>query len=529
MAEFWSSLAQGISQRLAALSVGRKIALALALGMGIAALVVATLWLRQPQYQVLFANLNPEDAGSVTAKLKEERVPYLLADGGRSILVPAEKVYDLRLEMANQGLPQGGGVGFEIFDRHSLGTTEFVQKLNYRRALQGELARTISQLMEVEQARVHLVIPEKTLFVQDQEMASASVVLKLGTGRDLKGQQVQGIVHLVASSVEGLKPENITIIDQHGHILSSGAGGSDLQKLTSSQLEYQQVMERDLERRVQTMLEQVLGPQKVIARVSAALDFERVERTEESYDPDTTVVRSEQRAGETSSGVSLTAAGVPGVQSNLPGGTSTSSAASPSQFKRENETINYEINKVTRHVIEPQGKVRRLSVAVLIDGQYRPVPGKPGEREYVPRSPEELSRYQNIVKKAVGYSDERKDQVEVASFPFETTKLAWEGTEEKRRGWELGGMALRYGFALILCGLIFFFLIRPLVRWLTLLTPSAPRVTRELPPTVEELEAALASGSERALGEPPRERVLRLTEADPVRTAQMIRNWLREG
>ncbi|MBI2877620.1 MAG: flagellar M-ring protein FliF, partial [Candidatus Tectomicrobia bacterium] len=527
MAELWSRLVQGISQRLADLSAGKKIVLALTLGMGVAALVVAILWLKRPQYQPLFTNLNPDDAGSVTAKLKEDQVPYRLEDGGRSILVPAERVYDIRLELAGQGLPQGGGVGFEIFDRHNLGTTEFVQKLNYRRALQGELARTISQLEEVDQARVHLVIPEKALFVQDQETASASVVLKLEPGREIKGQQIQGIVHLVSSSVEGLKPERITIIDQRGRILSSGSGESDLQKLTSSQLEYQRLVEREMERQIQSMLEQVLGPQKVIARVSAAMDFDRIERTEESYDPDTTVVRSEQRSNETSNGAGPVPMGVPGVQSNLPGGTPGSSSASPSQYKRENETINYEISKVTRHVIEPMGKIRRLSVAVLIDGKYRPLPNKPGEQEYLPRSPEELSRYQSIVKKAVGYSEERKDQVEVASFPFETTRLAWEGAEEKGKGWEYGRMVLPYGFVLLLCGLIFFFLIRPLIRWLTVPVPVSPRITRELPPTVEELEAALLPGAERALGEPLRERVLRLADADPVRTAQMIRNWLR--
>lgn len=501
-----------------------------------ASVFVMLLWLKRPQYQVLYSHLASEDVGAVVDKLKEQRVAYRLADDGETILVPAEQVYETRMQLASQGLPQGGGVGFEIFDRGGLGTTEFVQKLNYKRALQGELARTIGQLAEVQQARVHLVMPEKSLFVQDQEETTASVVLRLKLGKELKSQQVQGIIHLVASSVDGLKPDRITVIDQRGRILSSGEKEAPFARLTSSQLEFRQSVERDMERRIQSMLEQVVGTGKAIVRVAATLDFEQVERTEESYDPDKTVVRSEQRTGEVSTGSMPFPMGVPGVQSNLPpkaGEEAPSGGAVPSQYKKENEVINYEINKVVRRVVEPLGRVRQFSVAVLIDGKYKPAGGKgekAGELEYIPRGPEELAGYQSLVKKAIGFSEERGDQVEVASFPFESTRLSWESPTAMGEGAarELWDTVLKYGIGMVVLVLILLFVVRPLIRRLT---SSDTLVVREgVPQTVAELEAQLllSEGREVRQTTSSRERILQLTQADPVRTAQLIRAWLRE-
>lgn len=536
MADIWSKLVERVPQRIGSLSLGQKVILTVGLASLMASVFVMLLWLKRPQYQVLYSHLASEDVGAVVDKLKEQRVAYRLADDGETILVPAEQVYETRMQLASQGLPQGGGVGFEIFDRGGLGTTEFVQKLNYKRALQGELARTIGQLAEVQQARVHLVMPEKSLFVQDQEEATASVVLRLKLGKELKSQQVQGIIHLVASSVDGLKPDRITVIDQRGRILSSGEKEAPFARLTSSQLEFRQSVEKDLERRIQSMLEQVVGPGKAIVRVSATLDFEQVERTEESYDPDKTVVRSEQRTGEVSTGSMPFPMGAPGVQSNLPakaGEEAPSGGAVPSQYKKENEVINYEINKVVRRVVEPMGGVRQFSVAVLIDGKYKPAGDKgekAGELEYIPRSPEELTGYQSLVKKAIGFSEERGDQVEVASFPFESTRLSWESPTAMGEGAARGlwDTVLKYGLGMVVLVLILLFVVRPLIRRLT---SSDTLVVREgVPQTVAELEAQLllSEGREVRQTTSSRERILQLTQADPVRTAQLIRAWLRE-
>src|SRR5690349_15119948 len=221
------------------LPIGKRLGILVALAAAVAALVSVTLWTQQPDMQVLFANLATEDAGAIVEKLKEAKVPYELGASGTSILVPSAQVHDLRLQMAGQGLPHGGGVGFEIFDRSTLGMSEFVQKLNYRRALQGELARTITQMPDVARARVHLAVPERRLFSSDHDRPRASVVLSLRASNALSRGQIQGIVHLVASSVEGLQPRDVTVVDGNGRLLSEGGGGEGATRLTGSQLDYQ--------------------------------------------------------------------------------------------------------------------------------------------------------------------------------------------------------------------------------------------------------------------------------------------------
>jgi flagellar basal-body M-ring protein/flagellar hook-basal body protein (fliF) len=285
------------------LPIGKRLGILVALAAGVAALVSVTLWTQQPDMQVLFANLAPEDAGAIVEKLKEAKVPYELGASGASILVPSAQVHDLRLQMAGQGLPHGGGVGFEIFDRSTLGMSEFVQKLNYRRALQGELARTIAQMPDVARARVHLAVPERRLFSADHDRPRASVVLSLRGSNALSRGQIQGIVHLVASSVEGLQPREVTVVDGNGRLLSEGNNGGDgPTRLTGSQLDYQRTLEKDIETRIQTMLERIVGNNKAVVRVSSVLDLRQVEMTEERYDPNGQVARSEQRTQEKANG-----------------------------------------------------------------------------------------------------------------------------------------------------------------------------------------------------------------------------------
>src|SRR6185503_18661980 len=251
-------------------------------------------WVQQPLFRPLFTNLGQQDAASIVEALRAEKVPFQLEDGGRAVLVPAEKLYELRLSLASRGLPEGGGVGFEIFDKQSLGQTDFVQRLNYQRALQGELGRTIGELGGVESARVHLALPERSLFVAEDRRPSASVVVKLVSGRALSPAQIDGIVHLVASSVEGLAAEQVTVVDEGGRMLTQNRPRDETTGVTGTALEYQASLERQLAERVESMLGAVVGRDKTIARVAATVDFSRSERTEESYDPDRTALKTQR-------------------------------------------------------------------------------------------------------------------------------------------------------------------------------------------------------------------------------------------
>ncbi|MBI5748839.1 MAG: flagellar M-ring protein FliF, partial [Nitrospinae bacterium] len=370
MFESLKSFLNQLKETLEKIPAGRRIAIFAAAGIVLTAMIVMIFLAQKQDFQLLYSNLSSEDASAILSKLKDKRIQYKISADGGSIMVPSSNVYELRLQLAGEGLPQGSGVGFEIFDKTSFGMTEFVQKLNYQRAIQGELARTINKFTEVEQSRVHITIPEKVLFKEDQKRTTASVILKLKAGKRLKENQVQGIAHLVASAVEGLDPADITVVDMHGNILSGGRDSSQAAKLTTSQMEYQQNLEKTLESRVQTMLEDVLGRNKAIVRVTADVDFSQVERMEENYDPDSQVARSEQRTEDSSQGAGAVG-GIPGVQSNIPGAMPmTQPAGTPSKSQKTSETINYEINKVVKKVVEPIGKVKRLSVAVMVDGSY---------------------------------------------------------------------------------------------------------------------------------------------------------------
>lgn len=368
-------------------------------------------------FKPLFTNLTGEDAGEIMKKLKDQKVPYQIAADGRALLVPADKVYELRLSLASEGLPQGGGVGFEIFDRKNFGMTEFVQKLNYQRALQGELARTIGQLAGVDQARVHLALPEKSLFKENDKAPTASVVLKMKAERTLRESEVQGIVHLVASSIEGMDTDHVTVLDSRGKVLSKTEAGDAASRMTTAMLETQRNYEKNMEERLQSLLDKVMGSGKSAARVSAAFDFKQVEKYEEKYDPESAAVRSEQRSEE-KGGLASGASGVPGVQTNL-GRVAPGSASANAQGSKSDETMNYELNKFTARTIEPVGTLAKLSVAILVDGKYESAAGGGKDAKYLPRTPEELQQIEAVIKSSVGFNAERGDQVTVVNIPFQ--------------------------------------------------------------------------------------------------------------
>ena len=382
------------------------------LGVGAGTIVGTILlvgWFKAVTYAPLYTDLQPDEAGEVVSYLTDRKIPYRLTDGGTTVEVPSDEVYRTRIALASEGLPRSGNIGYSIFDRNNLGMTDFLQNLNFRRALEGELTRTITQLSEVKAARVHIVMPKDRLFTRDRKEATASVVLKLTSPGSLSKRQLAGITHLVAASVEGLKPQNITVVDYDGNLLTGGRDGDELAGLSASQLEVRQQVERYLEQKAQSMLERVLGPGRSIVRVTADLNFQRVERTAETYDPNAPAVRSEERTRT----------------SNNSSDKAQEASESTEQATSETTITNYELNKTVEHIVNAVGTIERLSVAIMVDGTYEEPEGGAGEGElvYQPRSQEELDRLAAIVRNAVGFDPQRNDQLEIVNIAFDRRNL----------------------------------------------------------------------------------------------------------
>ncbi len=499
------------------------------------ALLWTTFSTNRPDMTTLFSQLNPSDAGTIVEELKSSKIPYRVADGGTRILVPSSVVHETRLRLATRGLPQGGGVGFEIFDRTTIGTTDFVQRLNYQRALQGELSRTIGQIKEVTAARVHLALPQPSVFTEQEKPATASVVLNLRPGGRLTPEQVRGIVHLVSSAVEGLNPDRVTVIDTSGKLIVRPAENG-LSQTSSKQFEMQEGVEADLERRIRTMLEEILGPNKATVRVAAQMDFTSVERTEERFDP-RGVIKSEQRTTETqNSSTTAPAAVAAGAASNVPSETAAQPTSGQNTAKtiKEAETIQYDVGKVFERKVFSPWELKRISVAVMVDGSSKVVAdGKGGERkEYVPRKPEEIEKIKVVVKNAVGFNASRGDEVEVVEFPFDTSAMEKERTlmEEGERKAFWYSLATQAGMAIGVL-LVLLFVLRPLIRALK---------GRRLPALDAPRTFSISQPSTTAFGEgPPQVRALDTVQDDPLRqglmelatkqptvVAQLVRAWM---
>lgn len=498
-------------------------------GLSVAAFAVLIIVANRTDYRPLFANLTSEDAGEIAKKLKEQKIQYRIASDGKAILVPSDKVYELRLSLASEGLPQGGGVGFEIFDRKNFGMTEFVQKLNYQRALQGELSRTIAQLAGVEQARVHLVIPEKSLFKDAEKPTTASVVLKMKGSKGLRENDVQGIVHLVASSVEGLDPEHVTILDGKGKVLSRSGPSDAAGKMSASMQETQRAFEKSTEERLQSLLDKVVGSGKSVARVSATFNFKQVERFEERYDPEAAAVRSEQRSEEKGPGGQL--AGVPGVQTNLGRNQGAQQQATAGGSSKSDETLNYEVSRSTARTIEPVGSLVKVSVAILVDGKYEPVAAgkdaKDTKPKYSPRTPDELTKIEALVKGSVGFNAERGDQVTVANIPFQDTEEA--GATAKDEWWNAPIFLAALKTVLIAIGFLalVFLVIRPMLKSLR---SSLPATTFEPGESAEEQVHKMIEAQRKQLaaqGASQMELVEKV-KSESYQASQVIKNWLEK-
>ena len=481
--------------------------------------------------RVLFSGLAQQDAAEVVQRLRDLNVPYRLSDGGGAIMVPAGQVHELRLTLAGDGLPRGGGVGFEVFDEVGLGTTDFVNRLNFQRAMQGELARTIRQFQQVQEARVHIATPKESVFIEDEKPVTASISVQMRGREQLTQHQIQSIVNLVASAVPGLSDDNITLVDTAGRLLYRKRSDMD-GVLSGSQLEFQHKVEETARRKVESMLEEVVGINRVRASVTADIDFSRVNLTEESFDPEEQVVRSEQLLTESDQRGDQ-ARGIPGVKGELATFAGEGGGDSDSAYQRSNVTRNYEISRQTRQVQESGGGVRRLSVAVMVDGTYERVEDENGRTTmaYRPRSPEEMAYFERLVRNAVGYSDERGDQVEVASMPFALSSLEEPEVDPMDKWREIAEwLAMPMVYLVIAFG-VMLFVLRPFFRMLATKDLEAKRAG--------QLAAAGIGGGagggddEDDTGFAPKgltdqERIYRLAQSDPDRAADLVRRWLRE-
>jgi flagellar M-ring protein FliF len=403
----------GLIAGLKALGVVRLAAMG---GVAVAVLgLLAALGMRanEPQMAPLFGELESRDAGAVVAALDRARVPYKLSGGGSTILAPVDQIPRLRLMLAREGLPAGGAVGWEIFDRgDSLTTTPFQQDLNRLRAMEGELARSIRTIQGVRGARVHLVLPRREPFSRSQGEAQASVVLTMAGAQRLDREGVQAVLHLVATGVPGLRPANVSIVDSRGELLARGGQALSGPAGAATQDELRRVQEVRLSRAVEEMLERSLGLGRVRVETTVEMDFDRVETREERFDPENQVARSTQSTQEQNRGAepapTTVAGNLPGTEAATPGGASTES--------KTEETTNYEIGRTTRNVVRDQPVLKRVSVAVLVDGVSEP--GEGGTLRWRDRTPEELARLTSLVKSAVGFNEQRGDRVEVVSMRF---------------------------------------------------------------------------------------------------------------
>ncbi|MGI6680572.1 MAG: flagellar basal-body MS-ring/collar protein FliF [Bdellovibrionota bacterium] len=509
-------------------------------------IVFVSKWASAPDYAVLFSDLQKVDSAAIVEKLKEKQVKYQIRGNGDVIAVsPPEMVHELRLALASDGLPKGGVVGFEIFDNTNFGTTSFVEKLKFVRAIQGELERTISSLDSVSSAKVHITQPEKTVFMKNKIPTTASVMLKLNVGNGLSKDQIRGIVNLVSGSVEGLTPENVTIVDSSGKLLTSQDDIKDEFDLDSERLNYQQSLEKAYANRIEQMLSRVIGPEKVVAKVTAELDFTSSQKEEESFDPAGRVVRSEKSIEE---GVGSTQrGGVPGVVSNLTRDTALLSpqGIGDESSNRAENVKNYEISKSISKSISPKGKLLRLSVAVLVDGTYKVIAPAtaetPEQKEFVPLPEETMNRIEGLVKSAVGYDLNRGDVVTVENIPFYETSDDFVEIMEKKENQDFIFKSITKSVPILFILLFFFIVVRPMIKFLVTPTDAEVDLSRLLPSGLEELEQELEQEKakvkiptyEPAVDLDQLEDLLaensRLVKENPQQAALLIRYWLNDG
>ncbi|MCT4702178.1 flagellar M-ring protein FliF [Enterobacteriaceae bacterium H20N1] len=537
---------------LSRLRANPKIPLIVAGAAAIAIIVALALWAKQPDYKVLYSNLADQDGGAIVTQLTQMNIPYRYSDNGSAIEVPADKVYDLRLRLAQQGLPKGGAVGFELLDKEKFGISQFSEQVNYQRALEGELARTIETLGPVKSARVHLAMPKPSLFVREQKSPSASVTLNLQPGRAIDEGQVSAIVHMVSSAVAGLPPGNVTLVDQGGHLLTqSNTAGRDL---NDAQLKYSADVESRYQRRIESILGPIVGTGNVHAQVTAQIDFANKEQTEEQYrpnaDPSQTAIRSRQlNQSEQVNG--RNPGGVPGALSNQPAPPNNAPITTPAQPNQANagqaqsastsaqtgssntqrdETTNYEVDRTIRHTKLNVGDVQRLSVAVVVN--YRQLAdGKP-----LPLTNDQLKQIEDLTREAMGYSEKRGDTLNVVNSPF----TASEETSGELPFWQQQSFfdlllsAGRWLLVLLVAWLLWRKAIRPQLQRKAEVQKAQTEALKQREEEDEAVSVRLSKdeqqqqrkANQRLSAEVMSQRIRDMSDNDPRVVALVIRQWM---
>lgn len=528
----------------------------------IALLIALWMWAGAPEYRVLYSNLSEEDGGRIISELENRGIPYKLTQGGRTLMVPGDKVYKLRLQLAEQGLPQGANVGFEIMDNQAFGVSQFTEQVNYQRSLQGELASSIESMAPVSRARVHLSMSKPSVFIRDREPAKASVVLTLAPGRTLGEGQVNAIVHLVSSSVPDLTMENVTVVDQTGRLLTRTG---DITGLDGSRLDYVRKVEQHYRQRIENILEPILGSSNVRAQVAAELDFNQREETSERYTPNQdglpAAVRSTRQSTDYD-GDPAFIGGIPGALTNTPPG----AAASPIQLEeadngevteqtsedkedankgrlRSERLINYEVDRNITHIQHQRGQLLRLSAAVVIN--YREVVGEDGTVELAPLSEAELQHIEQLVRQAMGYSETRGDSLQVVNSPFAardeevSEETPWY-QDPLLQNWVL--TLVRYLFVALAAFMLYRLILRPLAdRYMTQKAPEAPVKAQQVATPVSAPPETLEDQEEEEVEVPPRRRrrnttyernvkgLQEMAKEDPALVAMIVRSWMKQN
>lgn len=539
-------------------------------GLGAAALLAVALalwlWNKPPDYGVLFSNFTDRDGGAITAELDKLNIKHKFSENGSAILVPTEQVHDVRLKLAAQGLPKGGNVGFELMENQKLGVSQFLEQVNYQRALEGELARSIQSLAAVESARVHLALPKPSVFVRDQQKPTASVLLNLHPNRQLDPQQTSAIVHLVASSVPELLPANVTVVDQAGNLISdqtkNGSAGLNAKNMDETQLKYVKDMQLQVIKQVESIIIPIVGENNVRAEATADVDFSQIEQAAETYKPNSppaaSAIRSQQ-SSETGGAANTNPGGIPGALSNQPPGTATAplTATAPGTVPpapgtppgattgsatgntHKESTTNYEVDKTVRYEQRGMGGLRRLTVAVVVN--YRRIVGKDGKVTVKPYTPEEMVKINDLVKQAMGFNADRGDAVSVANSPFDGVDRAFEPPMEWWRDPANLPMAKELAKFLITALIllyIFLRIVKPMMRpvFKKIDEINAPEPEPEVPeePVPETPDEALIAEEQLRLMEENTVRTYRenlamakkLATEDPRIVANVIKDWI---
>jgi flagellar M-ring protein FliF len=527
----------GFAQSFIHMPVGQKLTMMVGIAATAAVIMGAWMWSQAPDYRVLYSNLADRDGGAIIASLQQMNVPYKFAEGGGAILVPSNQVHDARLKLASQGLPKGGTVGFELMENQKFGATQFQEQVNFQRGLEGELAKSVQSLSAVQAARVHLALPKASVFLRDQQKPSASVLLNLYPGKSLDRAQVSGILHLVASSVPDLTPENVSIVDQNGKLLTRNGDtvGTDATQLDPNQLAYVQQVEQATIKRITDILEPITGPGNARVQVTADIDFSRIESMAETFKPNKevkdTAVRSAQLSESTNS-QGGGAQGVPGALSNqppanatapigaqAPAGGAAAATTTATASSRKDSTINYEVDKTISHTRAPVGGIKRLTAAVVIN--YRKQVGDKGKVTQAPLKPQEIEQVNALVREAMGFSKERGDSLNVLNTPFNEAEKEiippipfWKQADNIATAKEWGKDAL-------LIGLIAYILFGVLKPFLRRMAEQQRQYAAELPTR----QAPLLAGQIAAQGN-QLEAARQIARQDPKIVANVVKTWV---